>query len=79
MRGGKEITLEVPLMAPPEDPPRDRSLLDGRQPLSGATVVNMSPAVADELGLIEWKDGVAVAGSDSPAPMPAASCGRATW
>jgi len=60
MRGGKEITLEVPLMAPPEDPPRDRSLLDGRQPLSGATVVNMSPAIADELGLIEWKDGVAV-------------------
>jgi Do/DeqQ family serine protease len=60
IRGGKEITLEVPLMAPPEDPPRDRSLLDGRQPLSGATVVNMSPAIADELGLIEWKDGVAV-------------------
>jgi serine protease Do len=60
MRGGKEITLEVPLMAPPEKPLRDRSLLDGRQPLSGATVVNMSPAVADELGLIEWKDGVAV-------------------
>jgi Do/DeqQ family serine protease len=60
MRGGKEITLEVPLMAPPEDPPRDRSLLEGRQPLSGATVVNMSPATADELGLIEWKDGVAV-------------------
>jgi Do/DeqQ family serine protease len=60
MRGGKEITLEVPLMAPPEKPLRDRSLLDGRQPLSGATVVNMSPAIADELGLIEWKDGVAV-------------------
>src|SRR5216684_6945503 len=60
MRGGKELTLEVPLMAPPEDPPRDRSLLEGRQPLSGATVVNMSPAIADELGLIEWKDGVAV-------------------
>jgi serine protease Do len=60
MRGGKEVMLEVPLMAPPEVPARDRSLLDGRQPLSGATVVNMSPAVADELGLIEWKDGVAV-------------------
>src|SRR5260370_34002722 len=32
----------------------------GCQPLAGATVVNMSPAIADELGLIEWKDGVAV-------------------
>jgi serine protease Do len=60
IRGGKEIILEVKLMPPPEEPPRERSKLDGRQPLSGATVVNMSPAVADELGLIEWRNGVAV-------------------
>src|SRR3954471_21532894 len=60
IRGGKELVLEVPLAAPPEDPPRERSQLDGRQPLSGATVVNMSPAVADEMGLVEWKQGVAV-------------------
>ncbi|WIM14321.1 Do family serine endopeptidase [Enhydrobacter sp.] len=60
IRGGKEITLQVPLAAPPEDPPRDRSVLDGRQPLSGATVVNLSPAVAEEMGLIEWRPGVAV-------------------
>ena len=61
IRSGKEVTLEVPLMPPPENPPRDKSLLDGRQPLSGATVVNLSPAIADELGLIEWKEGVVVA------------------
>ena len=60
IRGGKEMTLQVPLTAPPEDPPRDRSVLDGRQPLSGATVVNLSPAVAEEMGLIEWRPGVAV-------------------
>jgi Do/DeqQ family serine protease len=60
IRAGKEITLEVPLMPPPETPPRDKAMLDGRHPLSGATVVNMSPAIADELGLIEWRDGVAV-------------------
>ena len=60
IRAGKEQTLEVSLMPPPEKPPRDKSMLDGRHPLSGATVVNMSPAVADELGLIEWRDGVAV-------------------
>jgi Do/DeqQ family serine protease len=60
VRGGKEMTLEVPLAAPPEDPPRDRSVLEGRQPLSGATVVNLSPAVAEEMGLIEWRPGVAV-------------------
>jgi Do/DeqQ family serine protease len=60
IRGGKEVTLEVPLAAPLEDPPRERSQLDGRQPLSGATVVNMSPAVADEMGVTEWRNGVAV-------------------
>jgi serine protease Do len=60
IRGGKEVMLDVPLAAPPEDPPRDRTQLDGRQPLSGATVVNMSPAVADEMGISEWRNGVAV-------------------
>jgi serine protease Do len=60
VRGGKEITLDLKLAAPPEDPPRDLAMLDGRQPLSGATVVNLSPAVAEELGLSEWRPGVVV-------------------
>ncbi|UYN97870.1 MAG: Do family serine endopeptidase [Enhydrobacter sp.] len=60
IRGGKELTLQIPLMAPPEDPPRERTTLGGRQPLSGATVVNLSPAVAEEMGLTEWRPGVAV-------------------
>ncbi|MSP76482.1 MAG: Do family serine endopeptidase [Rhodospirillaceae bacterium] len=60
IRAGKEMTVQLKLAAPPEDPPRERSALDGRQPLSGATVVNMSPAVAEEMGLAEWRPGVAV-------------------
>jgi Do/DeqQ family serine protease len=60
LRAGKEVTLQLPLAAPPEDPPREKSVLEGRQPLSGATVVNLSPAVAEEMGLIEWKPGVVV-------------------
>jgi S1-C subfamily serine protease len=60
IRGGKEVVVDLKLAAPPEDPPRDRSLLEGRQPLSGAGVVNMSPAVADELGLVEYRPGVIV-------------------
>ena len=60
VRGGKEMIVDLKLAAPPEDPPRDRSVLDGRQPLSGATVVNMSPAVAEEMGLAEWRPGVTV-------------------
>lgn len=61
LRGGKEVTLNVPLTAPPEKPARDKSVLEGRQPLSGTTVMNMSPAVAEELGLVEYKSGVVVA------------------
>jgi serine protease Do len=60
IRGGKEQVISMKLMAPPEDPPRDLADLDGRQPLSGASVANMSPAVADELGLVEWRSGVIV-------------------
>ena len=60
IRAGKEITIQLKLASPPEDPPRDRSELEGRQPLSGATVVNMSPAVAEEMGLSEWRPGVAI-------------------
>ncbi|HEX9556624.1 MAG TPA: trypsin-like peptidase domain-containing protein, partial [Reyranella sp.] len=60
IRGGKEFVFEMKLAPPPETPPRDQAVLDGRQPLSGAAVANMSPAVADELGLVEWRPGVIV-------------------
>ena len=60
IRAGKELMFDMPLTAPPEDPPRDTCVLDGRQPLSGAGVANLSPAVADELGLVEWRPGVIV-------------------
>jgi Do/DeqQ family serine protease len=60
IRGGKEFVFAMKLAAPPEDPPRDQSVLEGRQPLSGASVANLSPAVADELGLVEWRAGVIV-------------------
>jgi serine protease Do len=60
IRGGKEFTFDMKLAAPPEDPPRDPAVLEGRQPLSGAGVANLSPAVADELGLVEWRAGVIV-------------------
>ncbi|MFO1079485.1 MAG: Do family serine endopeptidase [Reyranellaceae bacterium] len=60
IRNGKEQIFEMVLAPPPEDPPRDLSVLDGRQPLTGAAIANMSPAVADELGLVEWRPGVIV-------------------
>lgn len=54
-------TLEVkfPLMAAPETPPRDETRLSGRQPLAGALVANLSPALAEELELAgEWEGAI---------------------
>lgn len=68
---GQAVALEVrnksgvrrvsfPLEAPPEDPPREQTLLRGNHPLAGATVVNLSPAVAQEMGFDDAARGVVV-------------------
>ncbi|HEX2888185.1 Do family serine endopeptidase [Vineibacter terrae] len=61
IRKGQEETYVVKIAAPPEVPPRDRTQLTGRQPLTGVTVMNMSPAVADELAIEAGQGGVIVA------------------
>ncbi|MBB3019654.1 Do/DeqQ family serine protease [Microvirga lupini] len=61
LRGGKQTTIQVRLMPPPENPPRDPVRSRGRTPFAGATLVNMSPAVADELQIDVADDGVVVA------------------
>ncbi|MGA0606850.1 Do family serine endopeptidase [Phenylobacterium sp. VNQ135] len=48
---GREQTLNVRAEAPPASPARDQRTIEGQNPLNGATVINLSPAVADELGL----------------------------
>lgn len=50
-RGDGEISVNLRAEAPPATPARDQQVIAGRNPFSGATVVNLSPAVADELGL----------------------------
>jgi S1-C subfamily serine protease len=59
-RAGTHREVEVVLTAPPEDPPRDISELAGKTPLSGATIANLSPALADELGLDSAARGVII-------------------
>jgi len=61
LRGGKQSTVQVRLMPPPEMPPREPVRIRSRSPLSGATLVNMSPAVAEELQIDISDDGVVVA------------------
>jgi S1-C subfamily serine protease len=51
LRDGRALETQVALEAPPETPPADRTTIKGRNPFAGATVANLSPAVADELGL----------------------------
>jgi S1-C subfamily serine protease len=49
--GGAPRTLEARLDTPPDAPARDPHTLTGRNPLNGATVINLSPAAATDLGL----------------------------
>ncbi|MFL5258144.1 MAG: DegQ family serine endoprotease [Hyphomicrobiales bacterium] len=57
-RGGKRIETRVKLMGAPETTARDETLLSGQSPFSGLVVANLSPAVADELGLSATATGV---------------------
>jgi serine protease Do len=68
-RDGRELVVPVELVAAPETPEPDATAIDGRNPLSGATVANVSPALAEQLGLNGVWDGVVVVevARDSPA------------
>jgi serine protease Do len=59
-RDGAEKQFKIRLEAPPEEPPRQKTTLGGRQPFSGATVSNLNPAVADELKVEFTETGVIV-------------------
>jgi len=48
---GQEQAVSLRAEPPPATPARDERTLVGRSPFDGATVVNLSPAVADELGM----------------------------
>jgi len=67
IRQQRQLTLSMPLQAAPENPPRQETKLAGRTPLTGATVVNLSPAVAEEYGFAS-DQGVAVIKTDQGTP-----------
>jgi len=50
-RAGKLIEVPVKLTTAPETTPRETLTIDARSPFQGATVANISPAVAAEIGL----------------------------
>src|SRR3546814_8143416 len=56
------LRIPVDLVQAPEDPPRNETRLEGRHPLAGATVANLSPALAEELSLDHNWRGVIITG-----------------
>jgi Do/DeqQ family serine protease len=61
LRKGEWVKTRITLVAPVEDPPRDARDLTGRHPLTGAKVANLSPAVAQEVGMDDdTREGVVV-------------------
>lgn len=59
-RRGNQIKLAIQLERPPEDPPRNVQIIEGKNPVSGATVGNLSPAFAEEVGVSPWQEGVII-------------------
>ncbi len=49
VRDGKQYVTTISLKSAPETVPRNPTTISGNSPLAGATVVNLSPAVAEEM------------------------------
>ncbi len=60
-RAGKPLAVQVKLASAPENV-RDEITIGTNSPFAGAKVVNLSPAVADELRLDTSSEGVVVRG-----------------
>jgi serine protease Do len=60
LRDGRERTTRADLDLPPRSPAPDETLLTGENQLAGATVANLSPGLADELGRNPFDTGVVI-------------------
>lgn len=64
IRAGKEQEVYIPMQSPPEIPERDEQYLTGEHVLDGATVANLSPALAEALEINILEEGVVIVGID---------------
>ncbi len=60
LRAGKPVSVALKLVGAPENPPRDLRKLTGKQPFAGASVVNLSPAIIEEMTVEGFREGVVV-------------------
>jgi Do/DeqQ family serine protease len=72
-RGDQERVLALPIEVPPAEPPARTTWVEGRSPLAGAQIANLSPALADEIGGDMLREGVVVV--DIAAASPARRLG----
>ncbi|ACB95663.1 DegQ family serine endoprotease [Beijerinckia indica] len=68
LRNGKPIDATLNLSAAPEQPPRDPVKLNGHSPLTGLSVVNLSPAVTEEFSIQGAFEGVVINDIDENSP-----------
>lgn len=59
-RGSGNLALNLRLESPAATPAPDKRVISGTNPLAGATVVNLSPAIAQEQGVDPFGHGVMV-------------------
>jgi serine protease Do len=59
-RKGQEKDISVRVIAPPELPAKEETVLTGQQPLQGARIANLSPKLTQDLGLEDDTEGVVV-------------------
>ena len=60
LRRGGNRRLKLPIEAPPQVPKPNRTALNGSHPLQGTTIANLSPALADEIGMRLMTKGVVI-------------------
>jgi serine protease Do len=66
---GKQASdISLTLALPPESPPRELQTVGGRNPLTGAKIENVSPAVATELQMPLLSKGVAIVSVSAGTP-----------
>ncbi len=67
LRKGEASEIAFAVAAPPEDPPREVTRIQGRgNPLGGAVVANLSPALAEEIGFPGPAEGILVMQVEQP-------------
>ncbi len=59
-RGDREFETRLQMVAAPETTPRDELTVEAKSPFEGMTVANLSPAVAEEVGMAADATGVVV-------------------